>query len=447
MRMAEQGKIDKMDQVTELSDLVKGLSVKYTSETPVSHLKKQGQYFTIEKELLCRLLDDYKPHATNTSISILEPACGTGCVIAECLRRIISTTAVKITGVEIEDKLAEQTTETFSAYENVRIVKSDFLVYNEDQEYDLIIGNPPYFETKLTAEQKREYKDILCGRTNVYSLFIYRSIRMLKQGGELRFIIPRTILSGKYFSKLRRYIHDHCDIVDIVKFSKTNMFSKALQSVIILKLRKRKLNGIPTGNCILELTSDVYFVKNKHVLTEHSGQTTTIQSLGCRVKTGGVVWNQHKTELESERLPETAPLVMASNLKTKCLILNETQNDQTQNQKQNGQTNTRQTTKKQYMRITDKNNKYLESGPCVLVNRIVGMDPPKLNVVFVRDTPNKFFVENHVNIIKGPLESLEMIAKSLQTPRTISFMGELLGSTQMSQHELECIVPITKLKS
>ena len=445
--MAEQENGDQMDQVTELTDLVKRLSVKYTSETPVSHLKKQGQYFTIEKELLCRLLDDYKPHAkTDTTISILEPACGTGCVIAECLRWTQNKQAIPlmITGVEIEDKLAEQTAETFSEYENVQIVKSDFLVYNDQQEYDLIIGNPPYFETKLTAEQKGEYKDILCGRTNVYSLFIYRSIQMLKQGGELRFIIPRTILSGKYFSKLRRYIHDHCDIVDIVKFSKTNMFSKALQSVIILKLRKRKSNDIPTGNCILELISDVYFVKNKHLLTTHNNHTTTIQSLGCRVKTGGIVWNQHKEELESERKPETAPLVMASNLKTNCLILNDkstAQNDQ----KQNGQTNTRQTTaKKQYMRVTGKNSKYLESGPCVLVNRIVGMDPPKLNVVLVRDTTIKFFVENHVNIITGPLESLETIKTSLQSPGTIKFMGELLGSTQMSQHELECILPITR---
>ena len=443
--MTEQENGDTMNmEVTELTDLVKRLSVEYTSKTPVSHLKKQGQYFTIEKELLCRLLDDYRPNTINTTnptISILEPACGTGCVIAECLR-LLSNTPVMITGVEIEDKLAEQTTETFREYENVRIVKSDFLVYNEDQGYDLIIGNPPYFETKLTVEQKQEYDEILCGRTNVYSLFIYRSIQMLKQGGELRFIIPRTILSGKYFSKLRGYIHDHCDIVDIVKFSKTNLFSKALQSVIILKLRKRKSNSTPTDNCILELGSDVYFVKNKHLLTTDQKQTTTIQSLGCRVKTGGIVWNQHKTELESERKPDTAPLVMASNLKTNALVLNGTQPPA-----KTKKTEARETAKKQYMKITDKNKRYLESGPCVLVNRIVGMDPPKLNVVLVRDTdPDscKFFVENHVNIITGPIEALEMIKTSLQSSETITFIGELLGSTQMSQHELECIIPITK---
>lgn len=421
--------------LTELSELVKNLSVKYTAETPVSHLKKQGQYFTVHPELLKKLLEDYKGDKSNT-INILEPACGTGCIIAECLRLGCRVT---VTGVEIEKKLAKQTVEAFEEHDNVRIVESDFLVFNNpiQQQYDLIIGNPPYFETKLTAEQKQEYSEIVCGRTNVYSLFIYRSIEMLKEGGELRFIIPRTILSGKYFSKLREFIHKHCDILDIIKFSKTNLFSRALQSVIILKLRKRAREALGSNNCVLRMgESTIYFVKNKQAITAHNNdQTATIQSLGCRVKTGGIVWNQHKTELESERKPETVPLVMANNLKTKTLVFEQTATQQAK---------TRLSEKKQYMRITDQNKKYLESGPCVLVNRIVGMDPPKLNVVMVRDVTEKFFVENHVNVITGPIESLETIAKSLQSSETITFIGELLGSTQMSQYELECIVPIFK---
>ena len=63
-------------------------------------------------------------------------------------------------------------------------------------------------------------------------------------------------------------------------------------------------------------------------------------------------------------------------------------------------------------------------------------------MVLERSVEKKFFVENHVNVITGQLRKLEIIERSLKEEFTTEFLNELLGSTQISQYELECIVPI-----
>ena len=277
----------------EIIENVEKLSLKYTKSTDKAHLKKNGQFFTVDKDLLQRLLDDYNFEGKGTSI--LEPSCGSGTIIAECMRAAGSEEC-KIKGMDIEECLVRSTREIFEGCENVEIMKGNFLEATFEEKFDLIVGNPPYFETSLDEKQREQFKEIICGRANIYALFIYKSIQLLKEGGELRFIIPRTILSGKYFSKIRKYIHEKCDIIDIIKFNKSNMFKKALQSVIILKLRK---TTNPSDDYVIKLDGKVYFAKNKDKLMLEG---VRIKDLGCVVKTGSIEWNKNKEILTKQYL-------------------------------------------------------------------------------------------------------------------------------------------------
>jgi adenine-specific DNA-methyltransferase len=398
----------------ELEKQIKKLSVDYTKKTSATYLKQFGQFFTLDESIISKLLDDYiiKPN-----LSVLEPSCGTGRIIKECIEFPDST----IDAIEIDKKVYDVTTPLFKAFENITFVNDDFLKKNFVKQYDLIIGNPPYFEIKSENIDKLQFEEIMCGRTNIYSLFIYKCIKLLKEDGELRFIIPRTILSGKSFSKLRNFIYKNCDIIDIVKFSKNNLFSKALQSVIILKLRKTQKRS---NNCIVKLNGNVYFVKDnsKLFLTTVS---TNIKDLGCLVKTGSIVWNKHKEILHEDNRENTIPLIMSSNIKSGVLKMQKFGSE-----------------KKQYMEMNDDIKHLAEQGPYILINRITGLDPPKLNIYFERTTTSTCFVENHVNVIKGPLQELEKISNSLKNEKTLSFIQEFIGNTQLSQDELESVIPI-----
>lgn len=388
------------------------ISKKYIETKSKNDLKKGGQYFTSNKILLDTLTDDYD--FGKKDLKILEPACGVGHVIQKILEK---NKDVYIDAIEIDTEIRRIAFNFFKNYGNVKVKHLDFLETSVDKKYDLIVGNPPYYETKLDVVQKEEYNEIINGRVNIYSLFIYRCINMLNIGGELRFIIPSTFLSGRYFSLLREYIHKTCEILDITRFNRSNMFHKALQSVIVIKLRRSR---DISENFVQIIDNMVYFVKNKQVLP--TGYTT-VKKLDCYVKTGNIPWNKYKEKLHEDEGQNRVLLVYSHNLKDGNIKLKQ------------------HPVKKQYLQITEQNRKFLQHGPFILINRIVQLGDVKLNPVFVKNDQT-FFVENHVNVIKGNLKSLEKIYTTLLKQETCVFLNELLGSTQLSQYEMENIVPI-----
>jgi len=430
----------------EIIDKIHKLSIDYTQKTDVKYLKQLGQYFTVEPIILDKLLDDYHPDPERT-IKVLEPSCGTGCIIGHCLNHFLGNVKWDIHGVDIDANILDTTKNVFKDVNNVTISQANFLEHKFHKTFDLIIGNPPYFEVPAGKIDKEQFGGVMCGRTNIYTLFIYKSIKLLNEGGELRFVVPKTMLSGKYFSKLREFIHQECDIIDIVKFDKNNMFFKALQTVIILKLRKHRepLSSTVLANTTVEsahrgpaassttkhtirFNNNIYFVSDSSKLGL-SENDTTIRELGCIVKTGSTIWNIHKKNLQYEpELGKTLPLVMASNINDGKLDI------------YTG-TCTKPTEKKQHMIMTDANKNLIETGPFILTNRIVGMNPPKLKSVLIEQSTS-YFVENHVNIIKGPLDALKKIKQSLDLNSTTQFIQDVIGNTQVSQNELQNIIPI-----
>lgn len=402
--------------MNHLIDSCKKLSIEYTSKTEQKYLKQFGQFFTLDEMILNNLINTVDCINLDKSIDILEPSCGTGRIIIECLEKYKNA---NIDAIELDQNIFNKTLNLFSDNLNVKLYHADFLKYEFSKKYDIIIGNPPYFELKNNIIDT-QFKSIICGRTNIYTLFIHKSIQLLKDDGELYFIIPKTILSGKYFSKLRNYIHENCSIIDIIKFSKNNLFTKALQAVIILKLKKAK---IPTDNYTIIINNNLYFVKDYSKLAR-SDTTTTIKQLKCTVKTGSIVWNKYKTSLVSIKTDNTLPLIMSSNIKNNILKFHLNNENE----------------KKQHLIISESNKKSIQKGPYILINRIIG-DPPKINLYFEK-TQNNYFIENHVNIIKGPIDSLIRIYNSLLESSTTEFIQELIGNTQLSQYELENIIPI-----
>ena len=418
-----------------LEKQINQLSIKYTLDTDKVYLKQFGQFFTLSPQILSKLLCGYVQ--SKNEIDILEPSAGTGTIILECIKHF---KLFKLDAVEIDKNIYDKTVELFKNTINIQnphFINNNFLKYNfGEKKYDLIIGNPPYFE--ITKESRslitEDFNEILSGRINIYSLFIYKSIKLLKPNGQLIFIIPKTILSGKYFCKLRNFIHKHCNILDIVKFDNNKLFKKALQSVIILKLQLCPFNtSLVRQNYTLNINNELYFVKDSTQLHQNIC-STSISKLNCTVKTGNIVWNQHKELLSDIKTESTLQLIMAVNIKNEKLVLIQNKNTDTVKVK----------LKKQFITRNDLNKHLVISGPYILINRIVGLDPPKLNIFFEKNNndESKCFVENHVNFIKGNIDNLTTIYNSLKNPKTITFIKELIGNTQLSQYELENIIPI-----
>jgi len=119
--------------------------------------------------------------------------------------------------------------------------------------FDIIIGNPPYifsrgmnfgnFERSFYKKiYLKDYKTLARGRAkqsgklNIFSLFLIRSLELLKTGGILGFILPNTILRTSTNDIIRQYLLDHSSIEEIIDLG-GSVFRGVTASAIIMILR------------------------------------------------------------------------------------------------------------------------------------------------------------------------------------------------------------------
>jgi hypothetical protein len=349
---------------------------------------------------------------------ILEPSCGTCEIVKFC---DMNYTDVRIDGIEFNETIYDSIKE-LSFNNEVNIIKSDFIKYKTSELYDLIIGNPPYFVCKQTDVPK-EYKGFIHGRPNIFGLFILHSLSLLKEGGILALIIPKSFLNSLYYSKIRNYIKETCSIIKIDDYGDMNDFIDTEQSTFGLILEKR----VSTNECEYSMmfNGNYIFTDNLQELKEIFKNSTTIEKMGLKVRTGQVVWNEHKDELTDDE--DETLLIYNSNIsKDNKLEIKEFKNDE----------------KKQYI--------YKEGrmDPVLVVNRGNGNSAYKLNYAVIEDGP--YLIENHLNEIYSPqsmtkeelLNIYGKITRSFKNEKTKKFIELFLGNNGLSKTELETIFPI-----
>jgi adenine-specific DNA-methyltransferase len=273
---------------------------------------------------------------------------------------------------------------------------------------------------ELNLKQKKFFKDIISGRVNIYSLFIFKSIQLLKPNGKLIFVIPTSLLSGKYFEKIRSYIHDTCNIDDIIMLGSKD-FIDALQSTMILKITKLSDTLKSNNNFIIMFSNTVIFSNEYYNINKILKGKKFISNYNCDVKTGNIVWNQHKDKLNNKKLnSDYIPLIYPRNLIDNQIVFKN--HDK----------------KKQYIKIDKEPIK----PPFIVINRIIGIKEISLKPVLVEISNDQFFFENHINVITGKLEDLKIIYNSLSKPETNHFIKNIIGNTQLSKNELLYMIPI-----
>ncbi len=71
---------------------------------------------------------------------------------------------------------------------------------------DAVLMNPPYAKLAKDSPQARAFAEIVHGQPNVYALFMAAAVELLKPGGELIAITPRSYCNGLYFREFRRWL-------------------------------------------------------------------------------------------------------------------------------------------------------------------------------------------------------------------------------------------------
>ena len=112
-------------------------------------------------------------------------------------------------------------------------------MFGVEDGFDVVIGNPPYVVTK-DRRLRELYKEGVYGRMNTYGLFILRGLQLTREEGQLTYINPRTLLTDRYFTNLRKVIRQNAELRGLVLISdRRNTFESVLQECIIPHLTRR----------------------------------------------------------------------------------------------------------------------------------------------------------------------------------------------------------------
>ena len=391
-------------------------SIDYLKNTDIKKRKKLGQYFTPKsiRELLLSKL----PKKDNADI--LDPACGSGEFLLSCKKYFKNPI---LYGFDIDKKLINISSKLVK---NASIKNFDFLNINiNKKKYDYIIGNPPYFELKLNEEIKKKYFDIIKGRVNIFSLFIKTGLDLLKDGGYLAYVVPPSMNNGAYFSKLREYIIKNSSLEYLHIIDGADNFHFASQKVMLIILKKT--NSKKSSKYIFKKNGITIFTEDKNFLNKSYKNTISLKDIGYTVKTGNIIWNEHKEKLTNDKNNSTL-LIWASNINNGKIIIGYTKG------------------KPQY--IKNISNDLIIKSRVVVVNRITGSSKD-INIKAAIVNEKEFVCENHVNVIymsqnANQNYSLEDILKALQDKTNIKVMRLISGNTQISKTELERLLPIIK---
>jgi len=399
-------------------------TIEYIKKTDIKYRKSLGQYFTpkaVREALISKL-----PSIIENP-KILDPGCGTGEFLITAKKYFKDS---KLYGWDIDKKLVNVAKELVP---EANIKNTDALLSQDHDKYDFVIGNPPYYEFSPSETLKKKFGYVMNGRVNIFSLFICQGINWLKEGGYLAYVVPPSMNNGAYFLKLRKFIVENSNIEYLHILNDPKIFHGALQSTMLLILRK----GKNKRNYLFKKNGILIFSEGTKYLEKAFKNRVTLYDLNFEVKTGRLVWNQNK-HLLTNTPKGNIPLIWAHNITgdgLKYPIIN--------------------AGKPQYVRTKNFN-----IGPAIVTNRIIGsIKSIKLKSAIIPPRM-KFIAENHVNVIFPPSKqtqikmnfednslkrnlTIEDIAKQLSSKEKLRAVGNITGNTQISKTELEKLFPIT----
>ena len=393
----------------------------YIDAVPTAYRKSLGQYFTPEalREELIRQVP------LRAGLRVLDPGVGTGEFLASLDRTGVP---LDLHGWDVDAGVLEVARRVVPG---ARLEERDALASYDGERFDLVIGNPPYYEVRGRPELRDRFRDVIGGRPNIFAMFFQVGLSVLRDGGHLAFVVPPSMNNGAYFDRLRSTITSHAAVRYLKVIPNGRLFAGAQQAVQLLVLEKgarseahlfRRTIGSP--GLFGRPHERVVFCEDPAELEGQFAGRRTLFDLGYRAVTGRCVWNQNRSNLRREPEPEACPLIWAHNIAGDRLELLE---DHRRPQYVVGQRPL--------------------TGPAIVVNRITGtVGTGELRAAAV-PKGMEFVGENHVNVVvrrenAKPLVPWRRLLTALRAPGVTERVRRLTGNTQISATELTHLLPL-----
>ena len=361
--------------------------------------QKYGQFFT-EKSLVEYTIDIIKKYS-NLKGECLEPSFGDGDFI-----NILKDYDLNIDAYEIDTEIYKN---KFNL-DRIKLFNEDFIYKKIDKEYDFIVGNPPYIELTYSFYNKEKqcelaklYKDSCDGRMNLTHIFIYKSLKLLKDNGILAFLVPSSILTSPYYNKIRKLIHNDCNILHIK--NDVNFKGVAIKVSLIVIQKTQNI----TGDFTLEYGNNLYFSEN---IKNYPSNIISLKDKGFKVNIGEIVWNQHKEKLKTEKINNTKTIIYSTYIGNDNLEIKDIKNVE----------------KMKYIEYDT-----IKYRNCIIIPRTISK---KLKFYYIKNNIEYVF-ENHVLVIThNDLSELDTLYKKFKNGDFEKYIELYFNSSNLSAEEV-----------
>jgi adenine-specific DNA-methyltransferase len=205
--------------------------------------------------------------------------------------------------------------------------------FDTDNRYTHAILNPPYKKISANSRHRKLLRLAGIETVNLYSAFVALTVLLMKKGGEVVAIIPRSFCNGSYYRPFRNLILQTCSIRQLHLFESRNKAfgdDEVLQENVIIHLIK----GDPQGLVIVSTSHDAKFANYQQVIFDAAAIvkpndaeqfihiptcsvqtnmpmlcTHTLREIGLEVCTGPVVDFRLKEYWRNEPDHDTVPLL------------------------------------------------------------------------------------------------------------------------------------------
>lgn len=207
----------------------------YSKQINIEHRKEFAQFFTPEP--IAALMAGWLLGNSRMK-TVLEPAFGLG-VFSRALLDKKADLCIK--GYDIDETIMSTAVSLFEDKPQVSIIKNDYIRSSWSELYDGIICNPPYFKfhdyDNLGAiKEVKSHLGLDCsGFTNLYALFLIKSVSQLKKRGRCAYIIPSEFMNSDYGVQIKDYLLRSGRLRHIIVFNfEENLFDDAITTSAIV---------------------------------------------------------------------------------------------------------------------------------------------------------------------------------------------------------------------
>lgn len=204
-------------------------------------------YYT--RQDICFSIVKNLPEAKDyTELNILEPSIGVGNFLPTLIQKYSSVPVVNIDVVDIDAvsiDILKELVNKIRIPSNIHInyIHADFLLYEFNKKYDIVVGNPPY--KKLTKEKQllSLYKTESYNKdtNNIFSFFIEKAMRI---GNTVSLIVPKSLINAPEFNATRLLMKEK-RISHIIDFGEKGFKGVKIETIsFILNTQKKPKNTI-----------------------------------------------------------------------------------------------------------------------------------------------------------------------------------------------------------